>query len=86
VVIFGIASPIMSGLDCNPAICACPCSWDARNAPLHAAIGWDGVLWVFWPGWPWIMIFPISTSQVASVIGLSHHVWLENAVLLLRSH
>jgi hypothetical protein len=35
--------------------------------PPLLAIGWDGVLQTFCPGWPWNVIFPISASQVARI-------------------
>jgi hypothetical protein len=39
-------------------------------------------LWNFCLGWPWNMIFLISTSQVGRVIDLSHHTWLFSVFLL----
>jgi hypothetical protein len=39
-------------------------SWDDRHEPLHSAISWNGVLWTFCLGQPWVMIFPIFASQV----------------------
>jgi hypothetical protein len=31
-----------------------------------------GILWTICPGWPQIVIFPISASQVARITGISH--------------
>jgi hypothetical protein len=30
-----------------------------------------GVSWIICPGWPWIMVLPISVSQVARITGMS---------------
>jgi hypothetical protein len=35
-----------------------------------------GVSLTFCLGWPQITILPTSTSQVAEIIGVSHHTWL----------
>jgi hypothetical protein len=35
----------------------------------------DGVLWTICPGWPPTVILPISASQVARIVSLSHHLW-----------
>jgi hypothetical protein len=32
----------------------------------------DGVSRAVCPGWPWTLIFPISSSQIARIIGESH--------------
>jgi hypothetical protein len=47
-----------------------------RSVPLHPAfIGWHGASQTFCLGWPWTAVLLISASQVARVIGLSHHAW-----------
>jgi hypothetical protein len=47
-------------------------SWYDRCTLLLQLIGWDGVLLVFCPGWPWITAVPISASSVAGVMGTRH--------------
>jgi hypothetical protein len=42
-------------------------SWDDRHATPLLAIGWDGVLWTFCPGWPLTMILPIFVSLVVGL-------------------
>jgi hypothetical protein len=37
-------------------------SWEGRCIPLYLAIGWDGVLWTFCPGWPQTGILQIFAS------------------------
>jgi hypothetical protein len=48
-VIFEIGSHIYAwvSLDCNPPVCALPCSWDDRHVPLRPTIGWDGISGAF---------------------------------------
>jgi hypothetical protein len=35
-----------------------------------------GIPWTICPGWPWTTILPISASQIARIIGMSHWSWL----------
>jgi hypothetical protein len=40
-----------------------------------------GVSWTVFPGWPWIVILLISTSQVARITAMSHpHLWNSSSV------
>jgi hypothetical protein len=41
--------------------------WGDRHMQLHPIISWDGVLLTFW-----MVIFPISASQVVGITGMSH--------------
>jgi hypothetical protein len=56
------------------------CSTAWATPPVHFAlvILEMGVPWTICPGWPWTVILPISTSQVARITGVSHchSVWL----------
>jgi hypothetical protein len=47
------------------------------TGPCHhtQVIDWKVVSQVFCLGWPWTMIFLISTSSVAWITGVSHHDW-----------
>jgi hypothetical protein len=38
-------------------------------------VGWDRVLLTFCSGWLWNVILLISTSSVAGIISMYHHVW-----------
>jgi hypothetical protein len=49
-------------LNCDPPIL--PSNWDDRHTPSCPQ--------TFCPGWPGTAILPISTSQVAGIIGMSH--------------
>jgi hypothetical protein len=75
-IIFEIGSHFFAKavLDCNPPICASPCSWDDREIPLCPAIGWDEVSWIFFFELDSNMISPTLTSAswVAGVTGFSH--------------
>jgi hypothetical protein len=62
-----------TSVDGDPLIYASLCRWDDRLMPPYLDfIGWDGFL-NFLPGLPGTMIFPISTSWVARIAGLSHY-------------
>jgi hypothetical protein len=57
----------------------------AGMTPL-SVVGWDGgISWTFCPSWPWTVIFPISTSQVARIMAFSHHTQLQNYEFLWRT-
>jgi hypothetical protein len=64
----------LDALDHNHPICVFMCSRNDRVCILSPTIGWDGVLWNFSLDWPRSAVLPKSASQVASIIGLSHHV------------
>jgi hypothetical protein len=61
-----------AGLDHNPPICVSHIAGGDKHVPPCPAIGWDVVLWMFCPDWPWTAILPISTSWVTRVTVLSH--------------
>jgi hypothetical protein len=51
-------------------------SWEYKCEPPHLAFyHWDGVSQTFCHSWPQTVILLISTSQVARITGVSHHVW-----------
>jgi hypothetical protein len=55
------------------AVLLLPLTWDDRCVPpCPTFIGWDGVSWTFYLGWPPTAILLISASWVASITGLSH--------------
>jgi hypothetical protein len=54
-----------SGLNCDPPVCAHPCSQDDRYGPLHPPIDWDETLWTFCPGWPGTKALSFSGSLIA---------------------
>jgi hypothetical protein len=57
----------------NLPICASLSSWGNRRILPHPAIGWHGVSWTFWPGWPQSMTFLILLdSQVTRITDFSH--------------
>jgi hypothetical protein len=74
-IIFQIGSHIYALVNLNhnsPILCFLH-SWDDRHPPpCPAFIGWDGFSETFCPGWPWIVILLISTSQVTRITGMSH--------------
>jgi hypothetical protein len=61
------------------------CSWDNRYTLLYLTIGWDGISWNFWLGWPQTVILPISASHVVRITGVNHQcIFLFFLSLLLR--
>jgi hypothetical protein len=45
-------------------------------------ICWDGVLLLFCSQWPPSLILLISTSKVAMITGVSHHIWLLSSFII----
>jgi hypothetical protein len=66
---------------CSSYLCF-PCSWDCRYVPPILLVEM-GFLVTFCLDWPWTIIFPMSTSNVAGIIGRSHHAWLPYCALWL---
>jgi hypothetical protein len=69
---------VQADLVCDP-ICASPCTWSDRCLqPASHWLRW-GLTNCLCLGWPWTMSFPISTSQVSRMTGLSHpSCWRKN--------
>jgi hypothetical protein len=74
-VIFEIGPYTQARLDCDPSISA-PChGWDDRHLPLYPVfIDWVEVLRTFFPSWPQIPVLSISTSWIARITSMCHHV------------
>jgi hypothetical protein len=61
-----------------------PCSWDNRCTPPYPPCYWLrwGLKSIFVQCWPGTVILPISVSQVAKIIGVSHCTWVMIALFL----
>jgi hypothetical protein len=64
---------LFCSLDHDPPLFASPHSWNDRHELLHPVIVWGGVWKTFCSSWA--SILPVSASQVARIIGLSHCAW-----------
>jgi hypothetical protein len=62
-------------LDHSPPICASLCSWVDKYMPPSSAMGSDGVLRTFHPGWLQTISLLSSASRAARIMDVSHHAW-----------
>jgi hypothetical protein len=71
-VIFQVESHVFTYCQPQTMILLSTHSWDDRH--MSPVLFYDGSLTTFWPGLAWTTFLLLSTSQVAGITDVSHHV------------